>query len=341
MNTESGPGEQIRAVAPGRVNLIGDHTDYMGGLALPMAVQLATTIIASRGGAMIELRSDGADGTVRCALPVVDPAQQAPAWGRYVAGVAHTLGTTRGLVGDVRSTVPVGSGLSSSAALEVAVALALGDTGSAIEIARRCQRAEQLATGVPCGIMDQLAITAGVGGHALLIDCSTLSVLPVRVPEEARFWVVHSGQHRELAGSAYADRRLQCETAERLVGPLPTAERSAIEAIGEPTLRRRARHVRTECWRVEAFAEALTHVDLQRCGALMVESHASLRDDFEVSTPALDELVHTLCATPGVHGARLTGAGFGGCVVALADPGVELPGWSVQPSDGARLETLD
>jgi len=331
-------GTALRAVAPGRVNLIGDHTDYMGGLALPMAVQLCTTLTATVVERRIELRSTAVEGTVQLDLPIVDPSQATPSWGRYVAGVAAELGASRGLSGEVHSTVPLGSGLSSSAALEVAVALALGDTGTPLEIAQRCQRAEHAATGMPCGIMDQLAITSGVAGHALLMDCATLEVVPVPVPAAARFWVVHSGQERELVGSAYAERHAQCEAAQEIVGPLPTADLASIEALADPVLRRRARHVRTECDRVERFAAALRADDLATCGRLMVASHESLRDDFEVSTPQLDRLVERLRATPGVHGARLTGAGFGGCVVALADPGVELDGWLVEPSAGAHLE---
>ncbi|MHB1138106.1 MAG: galactokinase, partial [Microthrixaceae bacterium] len=245
---------------------------------------------------------------------------------------------TRGLSGTLRSTLPLGSGLSSSAALEVATALALGATEGPADLAELCQRAEHAATGVPCGIMDQLAITSGVAGHALLLDCATLAIRPVPVPGSAAFWVVHSGQQRELVGSEYATRRAQAEAAQELVGPLRTASLLDIGAIGDPMLRRRARHVRTECARVEDAAAALARGDLLACGAAMDESHRSLRDDYEVSTSALDSLVERLRATPGVHGARLTGAGFGGCVVALADPEVVLDGWRVEPSAGAWVE---
>ena len=329
---------RVRATAPGRVNLIGDHTDYMGGLVLPMAVQMGTTITAVRGGDRVELVSAQVPGEVAFDLPVRDPAAVEPAWGRYVAGVAAELDATVGLAGSVDSDLPLGSGLSSSAALEVAAALALGDTGTPLEVARRCQLAEQRATGVPCGIMDQLASAAGVAGHALLIDCATDRVTPVPLPDRARIWVVHSGQERRLAGSAYAERRAECEAAAAIVGPLPTALPERIEELDDPVMRARARHVRSECARVEQFAAALSAGDLSAAGELMVHSHRSLRDDFEVSTSRLDELVDELCARPGVHGARLTGAGFGGCVVALADPGVELPGWRVEAVDGARVE---
>jgi galactokinase len=339
---------RIRAHAPGRVNLIGDHTDYMGGLVLPMAVQMGTTIEAVRGGTRIELRSDQVEGVLSLELPVREPASVQPPWGRYVAGVAAELAAARlaaadgvaapwGLLGSVSSDLPLGSGLSSSASLEVAAALALGDTGTPLEVARRCQRAEQIATGVPCGIMDQLASAAGVEGSALLIDCATSEITPVPVPDDAAIWVLHSGQERELVGSAYADRRAECERAEAIVGPLPSAPLDRIEELDDPTVRARARHVRTECDRVLEFTRALRADDLRAAGELMVASHVSLRDDFAVSTSRLDELVEDLCRRPGVHGARLTGAGFGGCVVALAEPGVVLDGWQVHASAGATL----
>ncbi len=336
-----GVGDRIRATAPGRVNLIGDHTDYMGGLAMPMAVQLATTITAIVGGGRIEVVSRQMPGRLSLELPVQDPTSVVPAWGRYVGGVAATLGATVGIVGSIDSDLPLGSGLSSSAALEVAAALALGHRGTSLDLARRCQMAEQRATGMPCGIMDQLAIVGGVEGHALLMDCATSELSPVAVPERACIWVVHSGQERELVGSAYAQRRLECERAAEVVGALPVAPLDAIEQLEDPVQRARARHVRTECDRVTAFASAFAADDLMAAGQLMSASHASLRDDFQVSTPRLDSLVAELCAIDGVHGARLTGAGFGGCVVALAEPGVELPGWRMHPSAGARLVVLD
>jgi galactokinase len=338
------PGAEVCAVAPGRVNLIGDHTDYMGGLVLPMAVDLATTVRATQGGDVVELRSDRLDGEVRLPLPVDRPERVEPSWGRYVAGVLAEadLGPGFGLRGTVSSTVPVGSGLSSSAALEVAVALALGARGEPDEVAALCQRAEQVATGVPCGIMDQLASVAGVEGHALLVDCDSLEVTPVPVPDDVAVWVLHSGQERALAGSAYADRRRQCEAAADLVGFLPGADPDDVEAIDDPVLRSRARHVRSECERVRRFADAISAGDAAAAGAEMWASHASLRDDFEVSTPQLDALVDALRGIPGVHGARLTGAGFGGCVVALARPDADLGdvvgrSWRVRPAAGARL----
>ena len=249
--------------------------------------------------------------------------------------------------GSVTTTLPVGAGLSSSAALEVAVALALGFRGSAIDLAVACQRAEQLASGVPCGVMDQLASASGVEGCALLIDCTTLAVTPVPVPDGVEVVIVDSGQRRSLATSFYGVRRAQCEEAAEAIGPLHLATLADLASLPEGNAtRRRARHVVTENGRVRAFAEALGVGDLRGAGELMVESHASLRDDFEVSTPSLDALVEALRARPGVHGARLTGAGFGGCVVALVDQGADVDGigeaaWVVRPSAGATVQVVE
>lgn len=334
----------MRAWAPGRVNLIGEHTDYTGGLVLPMAIDLGTSITFERRVGQVRLRSDAVPGEVRFDLPVKDPASVEPVWGRYVAAVASELDHPQGVDGTVSSTVPVGSGLSSSAALEVAAALALGSTDPPPALAARCQRAEQRATGVPCGVMDQLASAAGVEGHALLIDCHDLSLRPVPMPPDAAVVVLHSGQARTLAGSAYAERRAQCEAAEEAIGPLRSASVADVDRISDPLARRRARHVVGENARVRAFAEALASGDLGGAGQLMAESHASLRDDFEVSTPALDQLVDRLLGTDGVYGARLTGAGFGGCVVALCRPGMVPAGpagvWPVRASAGARLTSV-
>ena len=242
-----------------------------------------------------------------------------------------------GLRGTVTTTLPVGAGLSSSAALEVSVALALGFEGTPLELAQLGQRAERQATGVPSGIMDQLASAAGVEGSALLIDCHTLDVTPVPVPEQARIVVVHSGESRTLEGSAYAERAAQCAAAEAVVGPLRLADLPHLDDIDDPLVRRRARHVVTENARVRQAAEALRSGDLFTVGEAMTASHASLRDDFAVSTPGLDHLVEHLQDTPGVWGARLTGAGFGGCAVALCDPTAHIDGWWVTASACARL----
>ncbi len=325
------------AFAPGRVNLMGDHTDYTGGWVLPMALQLGTTVAFDVGGSAVHLSSDACDSPAVVPLDVEDPSRASPPWARYVAGVVASVRPADGGRGRVSTTLPVAAGLSSSAALEVAVALSLGFEGSPLELALLCQGAEQRASGVPCGLMDQLASAAGVAGHCLLIDCSSKAVTPVRIPDGVEVVAVHSGEARQLAGSAYAQRRADCEAAAAVVGPLRDATPGCLARIVDGRARRRARHVLSENGRVLAFADALRHGDLVLAGRLMAESHLSLRDDFEVSTPALDALVARLQATRGVWGARLTGAGFGGCAVALSEPGALSEGWRLVPSAGACL----
>lgn len=327
-----------RAFAPGRVNVIGDHTDYTGGFVLPMAVELGTTVAVERGGDRVELRSEDDPDPARVPLQVNAPELVEPRWARYVAGVVAELRPSVGARGTVRTTLPLGAGLSSSAALEVAVALALGFDGDTRSLAQLCQRAEQQASGVPCGIMDQLTSAAGVDGALLLIDCRTLDVTPVELSEDVAVVVVDSGERRFLASSAYAARRAECAAAEAMIGPLRDATMDDLTALDDPVLVWRAKHVVTENARVLAFAAALRAGDVGSAGALMTASHASLRDDFEVSTPGLDALVDRLIATPGVHGARLTGGGFGGSVVALTDPGVDVGGRRVRPSAGATVD---
>jgi galactokinase len=330
----------MKAYAPGRVNLIGDHTDYVGGLVLPMAIDLGTTIEAERWDRdAVRLESLAEGTTAVVPLDARDPRSMQPPWARFIAGVVAVLRPDHGVAGTVRTSLPLGAGLSSSSSLTVAVALALGFAGSPVELARACQRAEQLATGVPGGIMDQLTAATAVPGHALLIDCATLAVSPVRLPDDIDVVVVHSGERRALDVSAYARRRAECEAAEReMRQPLRTATLDAVERLDDARLRRRARHVVTENERVRAVARALVGGDLATVGAAMAASHASLRDDFEVSTPALDALAERLTAAPGVIGARLTGAGFGGCVIALAHAGARLEGRRVRAAGAAHVE---
>jgi galactokinase len=286
--------------APGRVNLMGDHTDYNDGLVLPIAIGLEC-VVAARP------RDDG-DVSLRSLDEVEDD------WTRYVDAVREVIAPAHGVDGVLASSVPPGSGLSSSAALEVAVALALGGGQLApVELALACQRAEHLATGVPSGVMDQLASVAARADHALLIDCRTLGLRHVRIPVDAAIVVVHSGVPRTLEQSAYAERRAACERIARELGLRSLRDATLDQVLDEPL----GRHVVTENARVEQTAEALEQGDLRRVGELMRESHASLRDDYEVSTPELDALTELL-ESAGAHGARLTGAGFGGCVVAIA-----------------------
>jgi galactokinase len=325
----------VIAVAPGRVNLIGDHTDYSGGLVCPMAIDLATTVTFEPGGERVELTSDVETLPASVALDVADPSVVEPAWARYVASVVAVMRPATGGRGTVRTTLPIGAGLSSSAALEVAVALALGaDDSDPVALARACQRAEHLASGVPCGIMDQLVVAGAVEGHALVIDCTTLARTPVAIPDGVDVVVVDSGERRALATSAYAARHAEVAGAEALLGrALRSVTLAEVAGLAPGLTRRRARHVVSENGRVALFAAALAAGDLAAVGGAMTASHASLRDDFEVSTPGLDALVARLVATPGVWGARLTGAGFGGCVVALTEPGVLAGlGWTVRPA---------
>jgi galactokinase len=365
----AGPGigtSTVVSYSPGRVNLIGDHTDYNEGVALPMAVDLGTTVMFRPDGAsQIFLRSSGEQQPAVVELPIdFDTAVRGgiePRWARLVATTAALVGRSSGGSGYVRSTIPVGAGLSSSAALEVALALALGFRGDPAELAQLCQRAEQGATGVPTGLMDQLTVACSTEGHALFIDFRDLSTRQIRIPDGAEVLVVHSGQSRTLDGSEYATRHAECEAAARGLGALGRLSRRDLAGIADPLLRRRARHVVTECERVRECAAALEGGAVADAGRLMTESHRSLAEDFEVSTPLLDSLVDRLLAVPGVLGARITGAGFGGCVVAMCEPGaIEgigriglTPGipdadpsvlgksvqrmWKVRASAGARL----
>jgi galactokinase len=309
--------------APGRVNLIGDHTDYNEGFVLPLAVDLDCVVRARpREDGRVVLRSADRGGEVEFAADgSTDPTAVEPPWGRYAAGVVRTLADRgrepSGIDATITSTIPLGAGLSSSAALEVAVGLALCDAArfslTTLELARACQEAELIATGVPCGIMDQLASLAGSRDRALLIDCRTLEIEQIPLPPRLAVLVIHSGMPRQLVDSAYGERQRACEAAAARLGVPALRDATPEQVAGLP----RARHVVSENARVLAAAEALKSGDLPTLGRLLAESHASLRDDFEVSTPELDVLVEKLVEA-GALGARLTGAGFGGCVVGLA-----------------------
>jgi galactokinase len=327
--------------APGRVNLVGDHTDYTGGFVLPMAIDRWTTIRFRPGGRSVRLVSAEEPEPAHVPIDIVEPASVSPAWARYVAGVVAELRPRMGGEGTVSTTLPVGGGLSSSAALEVAVALALDPAlqTRAVDLALLCQSAEHRASGVPTGIMDQLTSAAGREGHALLIDCHSLRVQPVLIPEHAEI-VVRFVAPRTLVGSEYAERVAQCAAAEAIIGPLRLADQAALRRIRDAVVRARARHVLSENERVRAFAEVLAAGDLCAAGAIMTASHASLRDDYAVSTPVMDAAVEELLATPGIHGARLTGGGFGGCVVALTEPAALAKGWVVRAVDGATVREL-
>lgn len=325
----------ITAYAPGRVNLIGDHTDYTGGWCLPIALQWGTTVTGTSGGDRIVVGSDLDGATVTLPRSGVDPASL-KGWARFVAAVVTEVRPSQGFTGRISTTLPVGAGLSSSAALEIALALALGFDGDPLALAETARRAEFAAVGVPCGIMDQLASTCGRAGHALLIDCDRCTVEDVAIPEGADICIIDPGQPRSLADSAYAERRAACAAAAEVIGPLRDATFDAVAAIPDEILRRRARHVVTENQRVLDTVAALRDGDWPAVGQAMLASHRSLRDDFEVSTPLLDETVDRLARTPGVFGARLTGAGFGGSVVAVCEVGALSTAVRVIPSQGAH-----
>jgi galactokinase len=236
----------------------------------------------------------------------------------------------RSINGHITTTIPVGAGLSSSAALEMAVALALGSNHFSQELALLGQRAEQLATGVPTGIMDQLCIASAQEQHGTLIDCHTLNVQHIPIPEDIEI-VVQFIAHRTLEGSEYADRVAQCATAESLIGPLRMATLNDVATIKDFTIQQRAHHVVSENARVTQFIDALSQNDYAAAGLIMKASHHSLAEDFATSTKQMNDAVAVACATPGVFGARMTGGGFGGCIVLLCAPGTEVPGWRVQP----------
>lgn len=313
----------IEVRAHGRVNIIGDHTDYTEGFVLPMAIAPFTQITGEFvDDASWHLMSEHDPDRLHLELPIGDPASVRPEWGRYVAGVIAEIIASgrrvRGFRGRVTSNLPIGSGLSSSAALEVAVArIALGDEPvDAVEIAEMCRRAEHRASGVPCGIMDQLCIAAGEPNRPMLIDCATLAVEHLALPPGARV-TYEFVSPRRLSGGEYATRVREAQMATDSIGPLRRAAIADVESIADPIVRRRARHIVTENRRVLDFVAAMKAGDLSSMGRLMVESHRSMQFDYETSNETMDAAVDRTLAEPDVLGARLTGGGFGGCVVAL------------------------
>jgi len=341
----TGPPRGRRAYAPGRVNLIGDHTDYNGGLALPMGIDLGVSVTYEPGpGETLVIRTDLAPEVAEISRSVETATAVVPRWARLAKAIVDRVEEVPGGEVVVRSNLPSGAGLSSSAAFGVALALALGVEPIPIAVARLCQAAEQ-AIGVPVGLMDPWVSMAATAGHALMIDFAALETAPVTLPDDAEFVIIDSGMPRSLDASPYASRNAECQAAATVVGcPLGLATGADLDRISDPLLWRRARHVVSEVARVRRFADALSSDDLSTAGAIMLESHRSLADDFEVSSDALDDLVRTLRAMPGVFGARLTGAGFGGCVVALTQPGVDVSltnrWWHVRPSAGASVHAL-
>ena len=324
--------------APGRVNLLGEHTDYNGGFVLPMTIDRAVWLaLRARGDRQVRLCSANFEQTLDYSLEQ-PPALPAGGWASYVTGVIEELRQRQllhsGLEAVILGDVPLGGGLSSSAALEVATLVALQAlTGFALDgpaAARLCQQVEHRYAGVQCGIMDQFASRLGRRAHALFLDCRSLDYQNLPLPlEELRVVIVNSGVKRQLAGCKYDERRAECQqgvaTLQRQrpsIAALRDATLSELEGhageLPDPVLRR-CRHVIKENQRVQQAAEHLRAGRLAALGELMYQSHTSLRDLYQVSCPELDALVELAAETAGVLGARMTGAGFGGCTVHLVE----------------------
>lgn len=319
--------------APGRVNLIGEHTDYNDGFVLPCAIDYQTVIACAKRNdrqvRVIAVDYDNAQDSFSLDEPIVSV--QEPMWANYVRGVIKHLQKRHADFGGVdmviSGNVPQGAGLSSSASLEVAVGTVLQQLyalpldGAAIAV--NGQEAENQFVGCNCGIMDQLISALGQKDHAMLLDCRTLGTRPVSMPEDIAVVIINSNFRRSLVGSEYNTRREQCETGARFfekqaLRDVELAQFEAAESKLDPQVAKRVRHVLTENARTLEAADALTRGDLKRMGELMAESHASMRDDFEITVPPIDALVEIVKAEIGERGGvRMTGGGFGGCIVAL------------------------
>lgn len=322
----------ILARAPGRVNIIGEHTDYNDGFVLPAAIERETLIAAApRPDSIVRLAAHDLRRETRFDLARVTPAaEQQAMWSNYVRGVAAGLLAAgyplSGLDAVIQGNVPIGSGLSSSAALEMAAVQAFAAAGNFTvppdQAARIGQRAERDYVGANTGLMDQLASALGQPDRVLLIDCRDLSYRPVPTPAGTTILIADTAVRRQLASSAYNERRSQCEAAAAAMG-VPALRDATLEMLARAdvpdVVRRRAQHVIEENDRVLATVAALEAGDLAQVGRLMNASHASLRDLYEVSSPELDTMAELLRSQPGCYGARLTGAGFGGCCVALVE----------------------
>jgi galactokinase len=333
-----GSAEGLRVFrAPGRVNLIGEHTDYNLGFVLPVALDLATYIAtAPATDGKLEIFSEQQGAGVALDVAGLRESQRTGHWTDYPVGVARELIHAGFPIEPasmlVRSTVPEGSGLSSSAALEVSSALAFlnGRSLPPLDLARLCQRAEVQFVGMPCGIMDQYISIFGREQSAVEIDCRSLEHRDVKLPDGIVFIAVNSMVKHALAGSAYRERVQECAAAvEDIRKRFPTVTTlrdvspEQFESVGHllpPVIARRARHVVTENDRVQRFVAASSAGDLGEMGRLLVASHCSLQHDYEVSSPELDFLVDTALAIDGVYGSRMTGGGFGGCTVTMLRP---------------------
>ncbi|HEX6256937.1 MAG TPA: galactokinase [Euzebyales bacterium] len=324
-----GRDPEVLVRSPGRVNIIGEHTDYNDGFVLPAAIDRGVWIAASATHEpVVDLVSEGFE-------PVLLPlhgGDRPEGWGIHPVGIAAVLREAgrdlRGWHGAIASDLPPGAGLSSSAALDLALARAFhavsGFDWDPVTMARVGQRVENDWLGVASGIMDQVACASGRAGHALLLDCRSLDITPVALPSDIALGVLDTATRRELTTSEYNDRRKQCEEAAAALGvdSLRDVTTDDLDARGStlaPVQLRRARHVVTENERTLHMVQALGDGDLQRAGALLDAGHRSLRDDFEVSSDALDVLTDAARASVGCRGVRLTGGGFAGCAVALVD----------------------
>ncbi len=324
--------------APGRVNLIGEHTDYNDGFVLPCAIDYETVVALQRrdDDKVVVVAADYANQKDEFSLSQPIEAHADQLWSNYIRGVVKYLLekglSLKGLNMVVSGNVPQGAGLSSSASLEVAIGQAFNDAYqlglTPAAIALNGQEAENKFVGCNCGIMDQMISASGEKDHALLLDCRSLDTRLVKMPEDLAILIVHSNVKRGLVDSEYNTRREQCETAARHFGvkalrdvTLEQLQEAAEQGKLEPVVYQRARHVITENERTLAAADALETGDLEKMGVLMAESHISMRDDFAITVPAIDTLVEILQQHIGNDGgARMTGGGFGGCVVALLRP---------------------
>jgi galactokinase len=315
--------------APGRVNLIGEHTDYNDGYVLPLAINRAVWIaLRPRADREVDLWSTDFEESAHFGLDRLERTRSG--WSEYLKGVAWALNGAgfhlTGWEGVIGSDVPIGAGLSSSAAIELATARAFAEVSKLpwepAAMARLAQRAENEWVGVNCGIMDQMISAVGREGHAVLIDCRTLGTRAVSLPGNTVVVILDTATRRGLVDSAYNERRRQCESAAQFFG-VPALRDVTPDVFDsragnlDAVTRRRARHVVTENTRTLAAADAADRGDATTVGNFMNASHRSLRDDFEVSSPALDTIVDIAREQTGCYGARMTGAGFGGCAVAL------------------------
>lgn len=335
--------QKVSAEAYGRVNLIGEHTDYNGGWVLPTSIPQKTQVyLQANSGKWVTATSEKLQGHSSFTL---GQERRTHSWIDYVQGITHVLlqdgHSISGFDVQVESSVPIGSGLSSSAALEISLLKALREAFhlslTDVEIAKLGQRAENDFVGARVGIMDQMACTLAREGEALFLDTRTLNYERISLPlQDMDVLVINSGITHSHAGNEYNERRSQCEEACRRLGiqqlrDLSLSEISRLDSLPD-LLKRRARHVITENQRVHEAAHSLRRRDLPTLGELFIRSHQSMRDDYETSLPEIDTLVEGACRHPAVFGARLTGGGFGGSIVALTEPGwAQLVAESVIP----------